>query len=235
MKKNIIKEVFKKQFAKEDIKNMIINNVQTKKINYFKLTLIPISLVIVISIILFNPSKNFKPVNDESKTNAYNDKQCQEFGDTKVTIQINEMQKDGAYFLSYNIIPLNDINYPWPDAIKDGITLPDDLTKTNYTALYAQNEDNKEYLNNYRYVYYNEDIENYRSIIMSFSKDYLPAKEDFFKEGDKISYINNFSLKIYQDNNHYFTEFTYKNTNFSIKTTNITEKEFITFLLSIIK
>lgn len=225
MGKKIIKEVFQNQFAKEDIKNSIMYKIQTKKLNYFKLTLIPISLVIVLSIILSNPPKKFVPINDNFDF----------YSEQKQKIQINEMQKDGALLVSYKIVPLNAINYPWPDALKDGIALPNDLTKTSYNALYARNEDNEEYLNNYRYVYYNDDEENYRSIIMSFSKDYLPAKEDFFKEGDKISYINNFSLKIYQDYNHYFTEFTYQNTNFSIKTTNITEEEFISLLLSIIK
>ncbi len=233
MGKNIIKEVFQNQFAKEDIKNSIMHKIQNKKLNYFKLTLIPISLVIVLSIILSNPPKKFVPINDNF--DFYSEQKQQTFSNTTPNIQINEMQQDGALLVSYKIVPLNAINYPWPDALKDGIALPNDLTKTSYNALYAQNEDNEEYLNNYRYVYYNDDEENYRSIILSFSKDYLPAKEDFFKEGDKISYINNFSLKIYQDNNHYFTEFTYKNTNFSIKTTNITEEEFISLLLSIIK
>lgn len=148
---------------------------------------------------------------------------------------INEItKKDGILKLDADVKTItSDLDFPLP--YKE-ISIPKDLIKISKYIFYTrENANSQDYdlLYNYKISYYNE---NNRSINISYSKDYKPLRDYYFKEnGSKISKINGIELKIYKFENIYFTEFKFNDYNFDIETSKITEQELTNLLLSIIK
>ena len=225
MSKKSTAEVY--DFNKETMKKQILATYEKKNLNnkYSKLSIIPISLVIIfigaflIKNITF--SKNvYTRASDES-------------------INVNEVIEEASAFKQSSSEPkaeTSNINLVWPNILKDGITLPKDLTKENGYAIYTKNSKTGKYtnLNSYVYEYFNSSSK--RKIRLAFSKTEKPLRNYYFDtEKVKKSYINNYELIIYQYSDNYYTEFIYKGYNFDIETTNITKDELTSLLKSILK
>lgn len=196
----------------------------------WKWSLVPICLVVIIGSVLFfngaNDSKNIlknKPYTDENN----------------VTLNINKLNNEngGLYRIDADVktVTNNDVNFPLP--YKNGLVdIPKDLDKTSkYIFYFREDKESKEYniLGYYEIIY---DNGNDRSITVSYSKDNKPARDYYFSdEGTKTTIINGVELRIYKFENIYFTAFRFNDYNFDIETSDITEEELSTFLLSILK
>ena len=130
----------------------------------------------------------------------------------------------------------SNINLVWPNILKDGITLPKDLTKENGYAIYTKNSETGQYtdLNSYVYEYSNNSDK--RKIRLAFSETEKPLRDYYFNtQNTKKSNINNYELLIFQYSDTFYTEFSYKGYNFDIETNNITKAELTSLLKSILK
>lgn len=216
--------------------NEIINQIEKgdkmkRKNNMWKLAFVPICLVVVISGILFLNYQN------DNKTILKNKPYVDETNN--VTLNINEIDsnKVGMPLIDADVkvVTNNDVNFPLP--YKNGlVNIPKDLDKTDkYIFYFRENKESKDYniLGNYEIIYSND---NDRSINVKYSKDNKPVRDYYFSEdGSKTTTINGVELKIYKFENIYFTEFKSNDYNFDIETSNITEQELSTFLLSVLK
>lgn len=222
-KENNYNEIIKK-FDKEDTK--IKNNV-------WKWSLAPICLVAIIVGILFKNSKNNNIVLDN-----YTDKE------NNIILNINNIDtnysdilRDILFDADIKEISTNGLFIPWPEMLI-GITIPKDLDKFHATAVYTRNNKTNEcdILNSYVYNYSNELEEDYKSIRIAFSDTNKPLRDYFFsEENSKETIINNVKITIFQYNDIYFTEFSYKDYHFDIEANNISEQELSNLLVSIIK
>ena len=221
--KNNYNEIIKKIEKGAKMKN---------KNNLWKLSLVPICLVVIISgIVIINNNTSLFSSEYPSSGKTYVDKE------NNITLYINDLKNVGLTTLDADIkIGSFDSNMPYP--YKNGIKLPDDLDldKNNSYIVYTRDNNSDEYniLNNYVLVYSNSNED--RNIAVSYSQEHKPIRDYLFDEnGSKISVINGIELKIYKYESTYFTEFKYNNYNFDIETTNITEQELSTLLASILK
>ncbi len=233
-----LKKALTNDFDKEKNYNEIIKKIEKEekmkiKNNLWKWSLVPICLIIVIGGLLFIKFKN----NNHNLTNSntpYIDKQ------NNVKLNINNIDKLGATRLDADIkeISTNDINIVWPEILKDGITIPEDLDKYKASAIYTRKDMTSEYdiLNCYVYDYYKENDNAYKNIRLAFSDTNKPIRDyRFSDEGSKETIINDVKLKIYKYEDIYFTEFKYQEYNFDIEAQNISEQELSNLLISIIK
>lgn len=231
--KEKIKNAIAQDINPKNYYNNIIKQIEKgekmKKQNIWKWSLIPVCLVIFIS--------GFFIINNENKkilTNKpYVDKE------NNITLNINEIDNNKFGMPRLNadvkIATSNDINFPVP--YTNGIVnIPKDLDKTNMYIFYVkENKESKEYniLSNYEIIYSND---NDRSINVKYSKEHKPLRDYYFSEEKSVTTtINGVDLKIYKFESIYFTEFRFNDYNFDIETSNITEQELSTFLLSILK
>lgn len=231
LKKTIEQDINPKSYYNEIINKIEEKEKMNKKNNMWKWSLVPICLIVVISGVLFlNYQNNNKTI---LKNKPYVDET------NNVILNINEInnKKDGIYKLDADIkvITNNDNNFLLP--YKNGlINIPKDLDKTDkYVFYFRENKESKDYniLGNYEIIYSND---NNRSINVKYSKDNKPARDYHFDdEGSKTSIINGINLKIYKFESIYFTEFKFNDYNFDIETSNITEQELSTFLVSVLK
>ncbi len=234
--KEKLKRAIEHDINLRDYYNKIIDKIEkgeerNMKINMRKWSLVPICLVVVIGGVLF---LNYRNDNKTIlKTKLYIDET------NNVTLNINEIDsnKVGMPKLDANVkvVTNNDVNFPLP--YKNGVVnIPKDLDKTNmYIFYFRENKESKDYniLGNYEIIYSNDKNQ---SINVKYSKEHKPARDYYFsEEGSKTSTINDVELKIYKFESIYFTEFKFNDYNFDIETTNITEKELIDLLLSIIR
>ena len=225
MTKKQIKEegvIFNKEVMKKQILEKYERN--NKKINnYFKLVLIPISLVIIVGGLIL---LNYQQVNNNLfENNSYIDQE------NNINLQFNKVNNLDKNSLDVDV-KINYINMPWPDILKGGINLPDDLKQMRGYAIFTKDLKTEEYT--YLNCYVNDDKN--RNIRMAFSKNDKPLRDYYFKEENaQKSNINDYELIIYQYKEIFFVEFTYQGYNFDIETENITKEELIALLCSIIK
>lgn len=231
--KEKIKNAIAQDINPKNYYNNIIKQIEKgekmKKQNIWKWSLIPVCLVIFIS--------GFFIINNENKkilTNKpYVDKE------NNITLNINEINSNKVGMprldADVKIANSNDVNFPVP-YINGIVNIPKDLDKTNMYIFYVkENKESKEYniLNNYEIIYSND---NDRSINVKYSKEHKPLRDYYFSEEKSVTTtINGVDLKIYKFESIYFTEFRFNDYNFDIETSNITEQELSTFLLSILK
>lgn len=222
------KEIFKKMYSEKINKEKIFNNVlkqieekNIKKNNMLKLAIIPVCLIVVIcGVLVFSNNKSenlYLKNNNDIIINKINN-----LGETKLDANIKEIPTNGVYI-------------PWIEVLS-GVNIPNDLDKFNGYGIYTRKDASSEYdiLNCYVYDYFN--LDSNRNIKISFSDKNKPIRDYYFsEEGAKKSNINNYELIIYQYRESYFTEFKYEDYNFDIETRNISEREFIMFLKSILK
>ena len=214
-------------FDKETMRKQILTTYEKKSSSnkYFKLSLIPLSLVIIFVGVFLIKNITFSK-------NVYT-----RASDT--FINVNEVIEEMSAFKQSSSDPkteTSNINLVWPNILKDGITLPKDLTKENGYAIYTKNSETGQYtdLNSYVYEYFNNSDK--RKIRLAFSETEKPLKDYYFNtQNAKKSNINNYELVIFQYGNTFYTEFKYKEYNFDIETTNITKDELTSLLKSILK
>lgn len=202
-------------------------NMKDKKI-VWKISLIPICLAIILGNILFI---NYK--NDENK--SLNSKDSYSDSKEKIEIYINNIDKLGATLIDADVKVVNEEKNSIWISILSNIVIPEQLEKKESYMLYTRKDKESPYdiLNSYVYNYYNE--ETLSSVRISFSNKNKPLRDyHFSEEGAKETTINNVKMKIFKYENIYFTEFNYKDYNFDIETTNITQDELINLLKSII-
>lgn len=202
-------------------------NMKDKKI-VWKISLIPICLAIILGNILFI---NYK--NDENK--SLNSKDSYSDSKEKIEIYINNIDKLGATLIDADVKVVNEEENSIWISILSNIVIPEQLEKKESYMLYTRKDKESPYdiLNSYVYNYYNE--ETLSSVRISFSNKNKPLRDyHFSEEGAKETTINNVKMKIFKYENIYFTEFNYKDYNFDIETTNITQDELINLLKSII-
>lgn len=234
--KEKLKRAIEHDINPKDYYNKIINQIEkgekrNMKKRIWKWSLVPICMVVVISGVLFLNYQN------DNKTILKNKPYVDETNN--VTLNINEIKsnKVGMPLIDADVkvVTNNDVNFPLP--YKNGlVNIPKDLDKTDkYIFYFRENKESKDYniLGNYEIIYSND---NDRSINVKYSKDNKPVRDYYFSEdGSKTTTINGVELKIYKFENIYFTEFKSNDYNFDIETSNITEQELSTFLLSILK
>lgn len=231
-KENFTKSI-NKDFSKENNYKEIMQKIEVEKMksknNNWRWLLAPVCFVIIIGGLLLINLKNNN--NNLVITNVIDEA-------NNIKLNINNVSKLGLARLDADVkeIPTNGINIPWPDILKDGITIPDDLDKSHAYAMYTRKDLNSEYdiLNCYVYSYFNDSTD--KDIRIAFSDNNKPIRDYYFSEEGSIdTIINDIELKIYQYEKIYFIEFKYKGYNFDIETNDITEQELISLLASIIK
>lgn len=234
--KEKLKRAIEHDINPKDYYNKIINQIEkgekrNMKKSIWKWSLVPICMVVVISGVLFLNYQN------DNKTILKNKPYVDETNN--VTLNINEIDsnKVGMPLIDADVkvVTNNDVNFPLP--YKNGlVNIPKDLDKTDkYIFYFRENKESKDYniLGNYEIIYSND---NDRSINVKYSKDNKLVRDYYFSEdGSKTTTINGVELKIYKFENIYFTEFKSNDYNFDIETSNITEQELSTFLLSVLK
>lgn len=234
--KEKLKRAIEHDINPKDYYNKIIDKIEKgekkdMKKSMWKWSLVPICLVVVISGVLFLNYQN------DNKTILKNKPYIDEVNN--VTLNINEINSNKVGMprldADVKVVTNNDVNFPLP--YKNGlINIPKDLDKTDkYIFYFKENKESKDYniLGNYEIIYSND---NDRSINVKYSKDNKPVRDYYFSEdGSKTTIINGVELKIYKFENIYFTEFKSNDYNFDIETSNITEQELSTFLLSVLK
>lgn len=225
----------------EIIKKIEKGTKMKNKNNILKWSLVPICLVTIITgfIVINNDTFTLSPEHPSSDK-PYVD------SENNTVLNINKVDKAGVYSLDLDIDIIQDSNYsmiPYFEELSN-LNVPSDFDNTQYFKIYGKSCDfskekdctNASYdkLINYQFLYKN--AKNDRNIVISFSEDNKPARDYYFeKEGSKKSSINGVDLVIYQYEEIYFTEFVYKNINFDVETSNITEQELSTLLFSIIE
>lgn len=233
--KEELKRAIEHDINPKDYYNKIINQIEKgekryMKKSFLKWSLVPICMVVVISGVLFLNYRN------DNKTMLKNKPYVDEANN--VTLNINEINsnKVGMSRLDADVkvVTNNDVNFPLP--YKNGINIPKDLDKTDmYIIYFRESKESKDYniLGNYEIIYSND---NDRSINVKYSKEHKPVRDYYFSEnGGKTTTINGVELKIYKFESIYFTEFKFNDYNFDIETSNLTEQELSTFLLSVLK
>lgn len=236
---DIFKELYSKYLNKEKNYHKILENIEKEKkgINkYLKWSFIPICLIIVIAcIMVFRNNNNSLLLIEKEVTESYID--------DNIILNINNVTKEKE--LSKIDSELREIsNYydiPYYEVLSH-LEVPEDFDDKEYINVISvkSNQNNfndsinirDEYLIQYQKILKNSS--NNRSIIISYSEKNTYLLDYSSVEG-KVSKINDFELIIYKYENSYMTKFNYKNIHISIETSDITEEEFVSLLLSIIK
>lgn len=228
--KNAIEEdINPNSYYKEIIRTIEKGDKMKKKSNMWKWSFVPICLVVAISSILL--------IFDNKELNSDLLKQNIETKDN-VSIYVNDVSKMSQGVLRFDVdVEITNIeNISYFKEIGD-IKIPSDFDNQEVSAIYVKPDtESNEYSNLQSYTINYSNAKNDRYMRVSFSKENKPIRDYYFSEdGSKLSNINNVELKIFKYNELYFTEFNYKDINFDIETTNITEQELTDLLLSIIK
>lgn len=228
--KKIFKKLYSNKINKDYNYKIILKSIEKDNINMKKNIIkwaIPVCLIIVIcGIVLLNKNNNgiiYKPsgpnISDKGNYEIY----------------INKANSLGILDIDAKLENVNDIFIPYFDFLSN-LDIPKDFDNLIMKALYVKSDVNKEeydIINSYNFTYLN--TKNNRKIIVAFSKDYIPLRDYYFKDKTKASIINNTEVIIIKYKYGYNATFTYKDINYDIETTDITEKEFIDFLTSLIR
>ncbi len=234
--KDIFKELYSKYLNKEKNYNKILEDIERNKKGidkHLKWAFIPICLIVVIcGVMAFRNNNNSLPLlESEDKQYIYDN----------VILNINNVIEekglakiDGEVISNYYYIPYYEV--------LSNLKVPEDFDDKEYNNVISiknnQNYyDTSIYSKDYYLVQYQKILKNSsnnRSITISYSEKNEPLR-DYYFEDVKLSKINDFDLIIYKYENSYMTKFKYKNLNIDIETSDITEEEFISLLLSIIK
>ncbi|MBQ1812674.1 MAG: hypothetical protein II119_01830 [Bacilli bacterium] len=218
--KEKIKNIIDKDFNKKNNYNEIINKMNNKP-NYYYL-LVPVCIVLVVFIFYKNSKPEMLKGTFKTTTND------------NIIININDINVISNYNLNNTSKSSNNYidNYysiPYFEVLND-LTIPKDFDNKDYFRV--KFKDNK--INNYEYWCFN--TKNNRRIIIGVSDKNIPIGNiDISIEQPNISRINFTKLEIYRYNNSFVAKFNYNGYNFNVESNDITEKEFIDLLKSIIK
>lgn len=210
--KKTIKEIFDEKINKNKIyDNVLLNIGRKKRMNLFKVIVPTCIVTLICSILVLNNNKNL-----QNKQIVINKIENVIGNRVKIDGIIEKLDKDNKLEILNNIY------------------IPSDIDKESLEAIYIKGENSHNYDNLYQYTYYYYSLDNERWISINFSNKNKPFRDYQFNDG-KDSIINNFNLKIYQYENLYMTQFSYKGYNFDIETSAITEDELISLLETILK
>lgn len=231
--KNTFKELYSNKINKDKNYQMTIKKIENsyRKKSILKKVLVPVtSLIIIFGLIYLNINEN----SDILKTNDKVNTSSKDFD-----IYINDVDNYNNSFsldLDIQMIEVNykDIVHSPSYSFLIHINIPNDLENKSYYAIYTKENKDGDYtlLHNYKFIYQNEN--NDREVIISFSDKYEPLRDYIIDDAGNSSKINNTEVIIYQNDNTYIVTFIYNNINFDIETRNITEKELLGLLLSIL-
>lgn len=219
--KDKLRHIIDKDINKKDNYNRILNKMNNKH-NYYYL-LVPVCVLLIFTFIFY---KNSKPemLKGTFKTTT-KDNTIININNIYVTSNYslnNTTKASNSYIDDYYSIPYFEV--------LNNLTIPKDFDNKDYFRV--KFKDNK--INNYEYWGFN--TKNNRRIIIGISDKNIPIGNiDINIEKPNISRINFTKLEIYRYDNSFIAKFNYKGYNFNIESNDITEKEFIDLLKSIIK
>ncbi|MBQ9071691.1 MAG: hypothetical protein IJY25_00845 [Bacilli bacterium] len=213
MNRKIIKDIFDKNINKNDIYNNVLKK---KKINYWKYSLIPISIILLFYFININ-KENIKIV--DTNRNIININELSDVANTAYDINWSLVEMAREEFFN---------EFKWCENIK----VPIYLNQLKFNKIYNY-FDNTKFTGDYLINYYNDDSS--IEIFISPSSKTKPRCIQIIFEDLNESVINGISVKIVRYQENYIVLFTYNDFNFDIETFNINENELIELIESIIK
>jgi len=225
--KQTIKKVFEDEFNIETMRNQILlreNRKELRKMSKFLKYVLPVCFLTIFCsvLMLHNTMSSFK----EENKNTIHINKIDILGSTKIDARMDAR-------IEKSLLDCQDITFI--SILKDGIRVPDDLNQFQEYEIYTKKAKTSEYtiLNCYVYNYSNSDSK--RDIRIAFSNTNHPVRDyRFSEESRERSIINNYELFIYQYEDIYFAEFTYKDYYFDIETQGITIQELTALLESVI-
>lgn len=249
MSKKTIKDIFNEKLNQEKIHENIIQEIERKQENKMKNVLkvaIPSLLLLLICGITFlsetkstSKLKGNIPTNNKEENRDSNAIYFGPFFGEKNDIIINKVDTVGTPkvdgVLERLDVKANYYNIPYFKVLEN-LELPNDMNKQGAEKLFGRsNKDSKVYdkLLQYQFYYFNED--NARCITVAFSDMNKPVRDYLFPDDGKSSTIHGVTLNLYQYEDSYMTQFQYEGYYFDIEAYGVTEKEFITFLKTLIK
>ena len=238
-KNNNIKNILKERFDKNDNYNQILSKMERKnemkKINWFKYSLVPICLMIIVGSIIFfagDNTKTFIP-DDVNNKNIININKAEEKIGGLLNVRLNVRAEDFKNFNDFAFI--------------SNIKVPADFNKFDKYIFYVQEACEESWekcqklpyniLRDYVLWYEKEAYESvHKRIRVSFSELGEPLR-DYWIDSDNlnVSRINDTELIISSWSDMFIVEFKFNNLNFDIETSGITETELIQLLESILK
>ena len=230
-------------FDKENNYNSIMKKVENKHSNnlYLKYAFVPMVLVIVIAIVVLNNKSDnqLKTFKDRSNVNTSSSQNGDDFdGWNSINdIIINEIDETVTNSYDRDFKTQHGVYIPYFEILSN-LNIPSDFdNKEDFRAIWVKSNPN---LNNYdilnNYELHLRNTKNNREFIISFSDKYKIARcvNPFVADYPK-STINGVDLPIVKGRNYYISVFSYNGYNFDIEGIDVTEKEFIDLLESIIK
>jgi len=223
---NNMKKKLKERFDKNNNYNQILSKIERKddmkKINYFKYSLVPICLLLIVGIVAqFSNRPN--PLLDGSK-------------DTQNIIIINNTDNiiRGSLRVDADIREINSIDIFEKYGLNKELIIPNDSTLDSYCLYGKFSSDQYDKLIDCRLVYVRKG-ETIPTITIAMAKNNPPFRDYLFSEDNlKESTINNVLLIITQYEDIYFTVFKINDIYFDIETNGITQNELVDLLKSII-
>lgn len=222
--KKIFKEMYDEKFDKEENYEKIIASLSdpSKKRRWVVMwPLVPVALLLIVTGAVF-----WKLKCSVLAPREY------EYCLDKCTININQVEMNSPMKVSSGSGSVKDeLDLAHYDLLE--LEIPDDLTDFEdvnvlYTPLEeAQVEDNGQEV--YELVYKSDN----RSIIVTFSESEIPVREYYSKE-NKTSMIDGIEMTLYNFKNDYVAIFSKDGINYEIETTDITKKEFLKLLKSMV-
>lgn len=227
LKKAIIQDINPTNYYNEIIKKIEKGERMKNKSNIWKRSLVPICLAILISGVLF--------FNSQNRNLLKNDKDIDKENDINLKINNINMTLTKADIAGFAI----DLTYKELIKEEEFIANIEVLSSFKNSRLMKRYDENNEFIG-YDLIYYNTNNNQISKEIEIFFSKTLKRKPSCYEtiNLDKLedSVINDINVKILKSNNkYYYILFNYNNYNFDIITTNITEQELSSLLLSIIK
>ena len=218
--KNNLKERFDKNNNYKQILSKIERKDDMKKTNYFKYSLVPIGLLLIISIIsLFS-----------NRPNTLLDSN----GQNNIVINNTDNIIRGSLRVDAEIRKINDIDIFQKYGVNKELIIPNDLTLDSYCLYGKFSADQYDKLIDCRLVYLREG-ETIPTITIAMAKNNPPFRDYLFANDNlKESIINNVQVVITQYEDIYFTAFKINDIYFDIETNGITQNELVDLLKSII-
>lgn len=227
MNKKIIKSMFDKKINKDEIYKEVIKRVDGKrefKLGYIiKISVVPICAIIVMIVSLsMSPTKSpiHKVSNNSAKSNIIN---------------INNLDNINQSSYALDIALMGDITHPsYKDLIQEFPWI------SNFKIPYNYNFSSIKHVYNYEGIYYKAYYLDYYndnssiSIYFSDNSSRRPRCINVVEDSLEDSIIDEVSVKLIKYSNNYYAFFKVNELNFDIEIRNITEKEFINLIESII-
>ncbi len=224
--KNNFKKMYEKKINKEKNYQNIMNKIEKgeNKVKYFKLAFIPLCVLLICGFVSLKGNGNIlkETLNKNQESNKIKD-----------SIKINEVSEYmGALRIDGKFEPVtNYFNIPYYEVFAN-LDIPNGFTENNYMLFVKSNTDGNNYdkLRQYTKAF----TKGNKHIDINYFDLDKPVRDYLFEEG-KTSVINNLELTIYKYEELLFASFKYNNLFIDIETYNVSEKEFINLLKSIIK